>query len=573
MLDELTGLWSASGVFKTYFLLPLILPLAWLCPGFGKTLFRPLERWVDRIALKPWRAIVVVGAVSLLLSVGLGVSTRIAAPNTHDEFGYLLIADTLAHGRVANPPHPYWKHFESVHIMQQPTYASKYPPAQGLALMFGEMLGNLPILGVWVTTALASATITWMLMAWTHPRVALAGGLLTAFHPQIVAWSQNYWGGAVALGGGAIVLGAFRRILREPRVRDALWLGVGMAILANSRPYEGFVFAFLICATLAIWMVSKAGPSLAVSIRRILLPLSAVLVLLAAQIGYYNYRITGSPVRMPYVVCEETYGIAPLFIFHEPKKQPEYRHREIQFLQLQYLHYYQSQTKSLGTLAAATAQKVFTVLQAALWSLLLIVPLLALPWAMRGDRWMRLIIPAGGIFFVAMLLGTWVSPHYAAPAGGLFVILVIASWRQLRVWKVNGRTVGLACSRLIVVLATASTLLTFTRLAQAEHRAWGWERQSLLNQLEATPGKHLAFVHYGPSHNPHREWVYNSADIDGAKVALARILSPGENAELCRYFADRSVWVIEADATPPTLRKVANAAEIPERIPPRPPAN
>ena len=37
-----------------------------------------------------------------------GVFIRIQPPHTHDEFGYLLIADTIAHGRVSNPPHAHW---------------------------------------------------------------------------------------------------------------------------------------------------------------------------------------------------------------------------------------------------------------------------------------------------------------------------------------------------------------------------------------------------------------------------------------------------------------------------------
>lgn len=554
-------------MFKPYLLVPIVLLLAWLHPRFGSRLFRTLEGWLNRLAARPGRAVIAVGLLSLAICLILGRTIAIIPPQTHDEFGYLLIADTFSHGRVTNPPHAHWPHFETVHVLHQPTYASKYPPAQGLAMAIGESTSGLPIVGVWLSVALASATVCWMLLAWTKPRWALVGGLLTALHPQMIVWSQNYWGGTVALAGGAIVLGAFRRLLRGPTTCDALWLGLGMAILANSRPYEGFVFSALICLTLLVWSIARGHPDWRVTVFRIGLPWLAVMLLTAAQVGYYNYRVTGSPVRMPYVVCEETYGVTPLFIFQQPKPEPVYRHAELRELHQNYLRFFKSQRESAWSLVKATWTKIHTVLESCMWFRLLIIPLLAAPWAIRRDRWLRLAIPGGVIFSAAMLLGTWVYPHYAAPAAGMFIALVVASMRRLKVWTVAGRRCGLFLVRGTMCLCMLSLALPVWRLAHPDRNRWDYQRNRILKHVAGQPGKHLIFIRYRPGHNPHREWVYNDAVIDSSKIVLARIMSPEANASLCEYFADRKVWIIEADLHPATLAPVTNLADLPPPVP------
>jgi len=125
-------------------------------------------------------------------------------------------------------------------------------------------------------------------------------------------------------------------------------------------------------------------------------------------------------------------------------------------------------------------------------------------------------------------------------------------------WSPGRRPIGRALVRAIPLLACVMILLRLaaTSLHSQIEPAWprgDLQRAAIAEQLHRLSGRQLVVVCYGVGHNFHREWVYNDANIDAAKVVWARDKGNAANQELLAYFKDRHAWRVNGDVSSPRL--------------------
>src|SRR5215469_937227 len=320
-------------------------------------------------------------------------------PRVHDEFSYLLVGETLSHGRLVNPPPPLPEFFDTFHELIHPVHASKYFPVQGIFLAIGDELTRETGMGIWLSSALFCVGFSWMLEAWIEPGWSLFGAIIVTVQYGIYSyWSQTYWGGFATALGGVLFFGALRRVCDRMSWQNSFWLALGIVILANSRPTEG-ALAVLPGIVLFIYKLIKnrrwREPGFW---PKLVIPCFVVLALGALATGTYNKAITGSALKPPYNLHEEQYQESPPFIFLPKRPQLAYSSIWLRYYyEFRELHAYDLQRiPKLWVLAIA--RKI-----ASWWDfycgILLSVPLF-LPGLLKKGR----VRICQGVFLVGLLL-------------------------------------------------------------------------------------------------------------------------------------------------------------------------
>ena len=546
------------------------------------------RRWYSQ---HPARTAILIAFGTIALRLALLPLLHAPVPVVSDEFSHLLLADTLLDGRVANPTHPYWQHFETLQVIQQPHYGSDYFPGQAAVLAAGRAVIVSAWAGVLSECFAFMLVLYWALRGWMPARWALAGVTLAALRFGIGSyWVNAYHGGFLPAAGGALIMGAFPRLLPSWRSRPwrtlqraaanfsspskktllTMWggrprpqtgplaglvapglaMGLGLAILITTRPFEGALYSLPFVAMLT-WNLRDNIRSLIT----MTIPAVAIAAMAMVAMGAYFSRVTGSPFVTAYQVNQKAYGW-PMGLAWTPPPKIEFQNVELK----NYYDYELGEREKVDGPVDFVEYLTFRLQE--YWRFFL-GPALTVPLIMIARVYRRkpMLIwgLAGGVF--AILLEGAASPHYLAPATAVIVAIVIECCRHFHARRIPITQMLLATMTLVLALRIGAQNLGLPYTQDLNYQSWCCKVQGNMNKLRITraleriPGEHLVFVKTKTDPFNLLQWIYNAADIDASRIVWARDLGPERDAQLAAYFHGRQVWLVDPNVEPATLAK------------------
>ena len=469
-LDNPLGFGVSDSLIFTLAALLILLLLA-------RTYLERPARWLAQRSI--W-CVVLLAVLPVILRLALLRAHPVPTPDTADDFSYLLLGDTLAHLRLANPVHPLHQFFEAVFILQEPSYSSTFPPGQGIVLAIGQIIFGNPWAGVVLSVAALCASIYWMLRGWTTPMWALIGSLLGVceFGP-LSSWMNSYWGGAVAATAGCLVFGSLPRLRARWRNRDAALLGAGLGIHMLTRPFESVLLALCVVLYFVLYFapVMRQWKSLAQATIVALLAASPAIALTL----FHDRAVTGTWTTLPYALSRYQYGVPAAFTL-QPNPEPHRTLTREQAID------YQAQRLVHGE-GTDTVRSYLSrlVLRLRFYRFFFLAPLyLALPFflvSLRESRF-RWVLLAVIVFALGTNFYPYFQPHYIAALTSVFLLITVIALERLSRWnKEIARTDSVPCRRAVPVLVRRPSF----RQPAASERARS-VRNLGLHQLWRSPG-------------------------------------------------------------------------------------
>jgi len=467
-------------------------------------------------------------------------------PRVFDEFSYLLAGETFAAGRLTNTPHPLPQFFETIHVLQTPTYTAKYFPGHGLFLALGIVLTGSARVGQWMAFAFMAGSVCWMLRAYASRRASLIGGGLFALLLADTNWASGYWGAAAAVGGSALIFGALPRVRRTPAPGPAIALGSGVVILALSRPFEGLALVIVPAISILTWLLSDRDERWR-RLRLVALPTTCVIAAGAVWLGIHNHATTGDALRPAYVAYESSAPGAPPFVWQAPMTPPAaMRPPERARIRIDMAAYERLRANPIAELGMRFRMAARFFLPALPFALLLVLPLAA-----SGKRGQREVALAVGAVVLATGVSSYFLASYVGPALAPLLLLTVVGAGQLAARGPRWRRAMWGAAAVVLAGGTWQLVTDDQDEREARYpRAWERQRQQVADDVMSHPGRHLVFVSYDARYRAQHEFVQNGADLHSAPLLWAHDLGPAKNARLMAMDPGRQAWVLHVGPRP-----------------------
>ncbi len=485
-------------------------------------------------------------AVMTMLVLGtIATLWGVPKPKVHDEFAYLLAADTFCSGKLTNATPAHAAHFESVHILVSPSYMSKYQPGTALVMGVAQYLVGSAYWGVAIVSAMASTVAYWAVIPFAGRFWAIVSGFVhVVSFGSIHYWAQSYWGGAMPFLGAMLVVGSYGWV-RGGNQEKATWpMALGFAILLLTRPFEG---AFLCAAVLGLVICHtlRIGTKVKVVIQLWLLPLALLLGGAVVFQMIYNQGVTGCWARLPYSEHWDQYTNAALFWFLPVDDRFLVRDHNNEFAnqqrwEMEIQRYWQRDGIMLG-LKNRAVDIVLMIEANGFYVAWIALCGCILRWRLPKD-----LVAIALISSIPVMIYTWLITHYLAC---VIAVLWITKFHLLSMAEKMGSRMFLSVKWVkpfVVAILLLSVVITFLwRHRPLDRKIHA--RNSVESFLTKTNGDHLLFVKRGQKFDPSEEWVYNLSDLQKQKIVWARYLTKESNAALAASYKDRRVWVVEPE--------------------------
>ncbi len=461
---------------------------------------------------------------------------RRGGPAIEDEHVYLLQADLIAHGAVAERTPPLPEFFESAHVLLVPRRAPKYFPGNAIALAPFVRL-SVPWLFPCVSLGAAVTLVFLILRLLKASRSgALAGAAVWLASPELIRWWGSYMSQPTAslfLLGATLTALLVRTRPTAPRVA-ALFSCAAMAGL--TRPLSGV--ALLPLALLVLLRARPTWTALAAA--------AAPLVLAAAAALLFCSATTGSATTAPWSLYARQYmPFDGLGFGSEAETRPPERALPPHLARLA-ANYQASRAAHPLAALPRTALSRLRLLAAfapsvAIW----LFALLALPLLSR------LLLPLGFavLLFSAQLAMHWDEAFYLLEIYAALALVASAGVARLPELFTSASRLARAGLGLAAMVSLAQCGRGLARVLPAlpeRGTAYTDIYEQVNGALAPLAGtRSLVFLRYPPDWSANVDATQNGRDLAGQDVLRAIDLGPARDAELMRRMPDRSAYRLD----------------------------